>query len=102
MSDPIVVKLSTPFKFGKNSEPVEELVLKPTARACKELSIQCGADGGFKYEPYKLAEIGLKMAGYPSAVLDSGDPPVSMEDMIKIGKAVQDFLALSQMTGVEP
>lgn len=84
---PITIKLEVPVILGE--ENVEQLVLKPTARAFKELSVPMSGDGKMFYEPYALANVGVRMAGQTTALVDKLDPA----DMSAIAQAVLGFLS---------
>ena len=98
MAAPVTIKLSTPVQFGKDSEPIAELVLKPTARAFRELTLPIKDDGTVLFQPYELAKIGLKLAGQPAPVLDLMD----VADMMEVATAVMGFLDPSRRTGTGP
>lgn len=78
--------LSQPIEFGKDNL-ISELDLKPTARAFKEFALPMKPDGGFLFQPYDLAVVGMKMAGHPAALADK----LSVEDMNEIAQAVIGF-----------
>ena len=65
--DPSVIELLKPVKFGKKSEPVTVIKLKPNGRALRDLEVQMGTDGKGKatinMKPHALCVIGLRMAG---------------------------------------
>jgi hypothetical protein len=102
VADPIVMKLSEPVQFG--SERIEELVLKPTAKAMLGLKMTMrgsdfGGGGGFEFEPYTLARVGIVWAARPYAVLDLMTPP----DVSKLGFLVLGFIMPSgPETGTGP
>lgn len=80
------LKLRDPVQFG--SELIEELVFKPSARAFKEFSLPMDQRGKIDYQPYALAQVGIKMAGHPAAVVDK----LSVRDMNEVAQAVLGFL----------
>ncbi len=83
----VVVKLKQPIQFG--SELIEELEIKWSARAVKDLSIPITEDGGVLLQPYPLAVAGLKMAGKsPAALVDK----LSGVDMMEVARVVMGFL----------
>lgn len=98
MATPITIVLSTPVQFGKDAEPICELVLKPTARSFREVTIPIKDDGTVLFQPYELAKVGVKLAGHPAAVLDLMD----VVDMMEVAVAVMGFLSPSQRTGTAP
>ncbi len=98
MSAPITIRLSTPVQFGKDAEPIAELVLKPTARAFRDVTLPMNEDGTTHFRPYELALAGVKMAGYPAPFLDMMDPA----DMMEVATTVMGFLVPSQRTGSTP
>jgi hypothetical protein len=67
-----VYRLEYPVTFG--SELIESVQLKPTGRVMRDFKLRIGADGSMEMDIFKLAELALKMAGKPSAVLDKMDP----------------------------
>ncbi len=84
-SSTTTIKLLDPVQFGE--ELIEELLIKPTARACKDFSLPMSAEGSLVYQPYALAAVGVKMAGRPPALLDK----MSVRDMNTLGLAVLSF-----------
>lgn len=100
MSASVTVKLSAPVQFGKDSDPVTELVLKPTPRAFKDFSLPMTADNGVLFQPYALALVGLKLAGIAGgpAFLDK----MSISDMNEVAREVMGFLNPDPMTGNTP
>jgi hypothetical protein len=90
------IKLSEPISFGKDT--IEELTLKPTARDFRDFAMHMAGDGGFLFEPYKLAALGIRMAGHPAPVTDK----LSVSDMMEVAQAVQGFLVSSLKTGSTP
>lgn len=95
MAAPVTVRLREPVQFGKDAEPITELVLKPTARHFRDLVIRTAEDGTVEYEPYRLALVGMKMAGQSAAVLDLMDP----RDMSEVAAMVMGFISPGQPTG---
>lgn len=98
MASQVTIKLSTPIQFGKDAEPIVELVLKATPRAFRELQLPITEDGTTLFRPYELAKVGLKMAGQPAPILDLMD----IADMMEVATAVMGFLIPSQKTGSAP
>ena len=98
MAQPVVIKLKTPVQFGKDAEPVGELVLKPTAKHFRDFTLHMTSDGTVLYQPYPLALVGLRMAGHPSAFLDLMDPV----DMSEVARVVMGFIEPSQAIGPAP
>jgi hypothetical protein len=96
---PVTIKLREPVQFGKKSEPVTELVLKPTARACRDLTLPMTGEGKIDYQPYKLALAGLGMAGVAggAAFVDL----MHVADMNEVALAVMGFLNPAPTTGLE-
>jgi len=89
--EPLTIKLRVPIQFGKDTL-IDELVMKPNARAFKDFTIPMGQDGAISYQPYKLALVGLKMAGHIAAapnLVDKMDP----RDMNEVAQAVLGFLS---------
>lgn len=89
-SEPMTVRLRKPIPHG--SQPIEELTLKPTSRAFKDFSLPMTAELKIDYQPYALALVGLKMAGYvvdSSKLIDRMDP----KDMVELSQAVLGFFA---------
>ena len=94
----ITIKLSTPVQLGENSEPITELVLKPTARAFRDFSLATKGDGGAVFQLYELAKIGMRMASQPAPLLDKMDPA----DMMELAGAVMGFLGTPLTIGSTP
>lgn len=89
----VTIRLLEPIEFGKDT--IEEMTLKPTARSFKEFSLPVKEDGTMLYEPYKLASVGVRMAGHPNAVADK----LGIDDMNEIAQAVLSFLGRGLKTG---
>lgn len=98
MAKTVTLKLQEPVQFGKDAEPIAELVLKPTARAFRDFSLPMREDGTVIYQPYPLALVGMRMAGHPAAVLDLMCP----EDMAEVARVVMGFIGTGPATGPEP
>lgn len=94
----IIFKLRHPVEFGKDSEPVSELALKRSARAFKEFSLPMQGNGSACYQPYALAQVGVRMGGKADPFLDKMDP----EDMQALAQVVLGFLGLGLGTGDTP
>lgn len=93
----LTLQLEKPIQFGK--ELITELVLRPSAKAFRDFSLPMKADGTILFQPYELASVGVRMARYPSAVVDMLAP----EDMIQLAHQVMDFFApAGPKTGSEP
>lgn len=87
-SSPVTIKLRQPIQFGQTM--IEELTLKPNARAFKDFSLPADAKGKVDYQPYQLALVGLKLAGHMAAapaLVDKLDP----KDMVELSQAVFSF-----------
>ena len=95
MAAEIKIALSTPVKLGENGELIESLTLKPTARAFRDFALQMRDDGTVVFEPYKLAGIGVRLAGQVPQILDLLDPA----DMMEVATAVMGFLGTRPRTG---
>lgn len=95
MAAPVTMRLREPVQFGRDADPISELVLRPVAKHFRDLSIKTGADGSLDYEPYKLALVGMRMAGQPTAVLDLMHPA----DMSEVARLVMGFIEPGQPTG---
>lgn len=95
-------ELREPVQVGKKSEPVTELVMKPTGRALRDLSVMVGVDNNgkqtmFKIEPYELTRVGLRMAGISSdtAFIDLMDA----RDVFELGNKVFSFFISGETDG---
>lgn len=102
MGDELRVQLRAPVQIGKKSEPVTELVMKPTGRALRDLTIMVGVDNDgrqtmFKMEPYELTRVGLRMAGISSdtAFVDLMDA----RDVFEVGNKVFGFFVSGASDG---
>lgn len=82
------IKLSVPVEFGKEQEPVTELVIKPTTRAFREFSLPMTKEGTIMYQPYELAKVGCQMAGHTPGFVDRLNP----KDMNNVAQVVLSFL----------
>lgn len=87
MAAPVTLTLRAPVQFGKDSEPISELVLKPSAKAFRDFALPMQGDGTILFQPYELAKVGLRLAGQPAPVLDMLDPA----DMWELAQAVLGF-----------
>lgn len=97
MAASVKVKLTEPVQFGKD-ELIEELELKPLSRHFREFSLPMTGDGKIDYQPYKLAQVGVQMAGKPSMFVDK----LSVIDMVAVAQEVLGFFVPSQPTGPTP
>lgn len=64
----ITMKLRQPIAFGK--EMLDELTLRPNARAIRDMEVQIGKNGDasfFVFKPHPFALVGLKAAGHTAA-----------------------------------
>lgn len=87
------IELRRPVQFGKESEPVTVLELRPNGQALRGLSVPMGADGEIgmvMMKPHELACVGLRMAGISSGVgfVDLMDP----RDIWEVSQAVFSFI----------
>jgi hypothetical protein len=98
MIKPVTVTLHEPVQFG--SELVSELVLRPLARAFKDvkMGIPTSGSGSLEYEPYALAAVGCRMAGRPDAFVNQ----LSIPDMNEIAAVVLSFFEPPPKTGISP
>ena len=92
----IAFKLRTPIKVG--AELVTDLTLKSTARAWKDFSLPMSAEGKIDFQPYVLAQVGLKMAAQAPGLVDHMDAA----DMFRLSQVVMSFFGLSQSDGSTP
>lgn len=96
MSAPTTYTLKEPIQFG--SQPITELVLKPTAKAFRGFSLPMTEDGRVFFQPYELAEVAVRMAGHPAVVTEM----LSAEDMAAVAGIVMGFLEPGPGTGSTP
>ena len=103
MGSEIKVTLRQPVQFGRDAEPVTELVLKPTGRALRDLEVTMGVESDkptIQFKPFPFALVGLKMAGVAggAAFLDLMDA----RDVWEVGQTVMGFIMGAQNTGPTP
>jgi len=84
--EPVTIKLRVPAQFGKDT--ISELTLKPSSRALKEFALPMDPSGKIDYQPYACAQVGVRMAGQPMALVDKLDP----RDLNEVGQTVLGFL----------
>jgi hypothetical protein len=65
-------KLAHPVHFGE--ELIDVLTLRPSGLAMKGFKVVTTGDGGLEFEPYRFAELGLRLAGKPRAIVDRMHP----------------------------
>ena len=97
MAATVTVQLKHPVKWG-DTEVVESLELKRTARAMKGFVLPMKGDGTINFEPYACAQVGIRMAGRPDALLDMLDP----EDAMELSNVVMGFFVPGRATGSTP
>lgn len=66
-----VYTLEHPIQFGE--ELIERIELKPNGRAMQGVKMTM-LDNGIEFEPYKFAELGVKLGGLARAVVDKMHP----------------------------
>lgn len=97
---PSSYRLRFPVQFG--SERIEELTLKANGRAMQGFKVQFQAkgddEGGVVLEPYRFAELGLRLAGKPRAILDMMHPC----DQFGLGTVTLGFFTHGPPTGKTP
>lgn len=96
----VTIKLREPVQFGRDSEPVTELELRPNGRAMRDLQVKMGQDGSLQLmvvEPYALCRVGLRMAGIAGdqAFVDKMDP----RDIWEVAQEVVGFFMAARPTG---
>lgn len=102
------IQLRQPVKFGRDAEPVTELVLQPNGRALRDLTLTIApgdVESKIDFRPYDLTLVGLRMAGIAGdkAFADLMCP----QDIWEVGQAVLGFIVpppekVSQTTGSQP
>jgi len=50
------------------------MTLRPSGLAMKGFKVVTTGDGGLEFEPYRFAELGLRLAGKPRAIVDRMHP----------------------------
>lgn len=65
-------RLRFPVEFGEDT--IEELKLRCNGKAMRGFKVALGADGGVVFDPYAFAELGLRLAGQPRAIVDKMHP----------------------------
>lgn len=103
MGSEIKITLRQPVQFGRDAEPVSELVLKPTGRALRDLEVTMGVDGdkpSIVFKPFAFALVGLKMAGIAgdAAFLNLMDA----RDVWEVGQTVMGFIVGAPSSGATP
>lgn len=104
MAAPVIeIELRAPVQFGRESEPVTKLELKPTGRAMRDLKVSMGSEGDRQvivFEPYEFCRVGLRMAGIAGdkAFVDLMDA----RDIWEVGQTVMGFIVGGQTTGSTP
>lgn len=89
---PNFYELETPVTFG--SEEIQRLDLAGNGRAMKDFSVKF-VDGGVQFEPYRFAELGLRLAGKPRAIVDL----MSARDVFGLGLVAMGFIVPGLETG---
>jgi hypothetical protein len=89
-------RLRFPIEFG--DETIEELKLRCNGKAMKGFKVMIGADGGVVFEPYAFAELGLRLANQPRAIVDRMHPC----DQFGLGMVALGFFIGGPETGRTP
>lgn len=89
------VELRVPVQLG--SETIERITVKPSSKAFRNFALPMKEDGTILFQPYALAEIGCKMAGQTTVLLDKMDPA----DMWEVAFVVLSFIAPGRATGMK-
>jgi hypothetical protein len=90
-----VYRLEHPVKWGE--KVIEELKLHPNGKALRDVKLTI-SDGAIVVEPYKLAELGLRLANQPRPVLDLMHPA----DQTGLGMLALGFIMPGLGTGLTP
>jgi hypothetical protein len=93
------VRLRRPVKWG--TKQVEELVLRPTSRAMRGFVLKLGKDESISYEPYEVAKVGIRMAGYNEAQVQALLDRLSAADTMEVATAALVFIGHGPGTGTE-
>lgn len=96
------IRLRRPVEFGKNSEPVTELALRPNGSALRDLVVPTGTDGNMgmlMVKPHELARVGIRMAGVggDKAFVDLMHP----KDIWEVAQAVLGFIVGDETPAAE-
>lgn len=86
----VTITLRKPIPYGKD-QMIEELVLKPNARAFRDFGLPMGADKSIVFQPYPLAIVGLRLAGHHVNAAQLVDK-LDSKDMHEIAMAVFGFM----------
>lgn len=91
---PDVYVLKCPIQFGE--ELIEELKLRPNGRAMQGFKMTfSGGSEVPDFEPYRYAELGLRLAGKPRAIVDRMAPC----DQFGLGMVAMGFTVSGPGTG---
>lgn len=93
---PDTYQLEFPVQWGE-SERIEVLKLKGSGRALVGVKLDL-KDDTIVFEPYRLAALGLKLAGQPPALLDR----MHTRDQVGLGLVALGFIMPSLLTGARP
>lgn len=74
---------------------VQELDLKWSPAAFRDYALPMREDGTILFQPYALAEIGVKLAGKPRIMVDKLGP----EDFMELAQKVMSFFGTGPTTG---
>jgi len=88
-----IYKLAHPVDFGK--EQITEIEMKPTGKAMRDFKMRIHSDESIEIEPFRLAELGLTMAGKPRVIAEMMHP----EDVTALGIAAMAFIMPGQKIG---
>lgn len=92
---PDTYRLAYPVKWGE--QLIETLTLRANGRAMQGVKILV-RDEAIEFEPYRFAELGLKLAGQPRAIVDMMHP----RDQTGLGMVALGFIAPGLGTGSRP
>lgn len=97
LDDLSVYELVSPVEWG--DEEISRIEMKPNGKMMKGFvqDFRVSADG-LSFDPYKYAELGLRLAGKARAIVDSMTPA----DQYGLGAQVVGFTTAGQGTGERP
>lgn len=93
ISAPDVYRFKVPVNFA--GEVISEVTLRANGRAMKGFTVDTRADGGVVFEAYRFAELGLRLANQPHAIVDLMHPA----DQFGLGMVALGFFTLGPGTG---
>jgi hypothetical protein len=78
---------------------ITELVLTPTARSLRGVELKLNEDGSIAFAPLVFGKVGLRMAGYNEAQVETLLDRLHAPDLMEVATGALGFLGDGRATG---